>query len=60
MVWTLLAEWAYAAAYADTANRMARPRPVLDFHNHSRPHWSLAGQPPISRAPVNNPRGQNT
>jgi transposase InsO family protein len=32
----------------------------IDFYNCQRPHWSLAGQPPISRAPVNNPTGKNS
>jgi transposase InsO family protein len=32
----------------------------VDFYNRSRPHWSLNGQPPMSRAPVNNLSGKNT
>jgi transposase InsO family protein len=60
MVRTLLAEWAYARPFADTAERIASLPRFLEFYNHDRPHWSLAGQPPISRAPVNNLRGKNS
>lgn len=31
----------------------------IDFYNHRRPHWSPAGQSPISRTPVNNLAGKN-
>ena len=30
------------------------------LYNHRRPHWSLTGQPPVSRAPVNNLDGKNS
>jgi transposase InsO family protein len=57
---TLLAEWAYARPFADTAERAASLAAYLDFYNRRRPHWALSGQPPISRTPVNNPTGKNT
>jgi transposase InsO family protein len=57
---TLLSEWAYAAAFHDTAQRVASLPAFVDFYNRSRPHWSLNGQPPMSRAPVNNLSGKNT
>lgn len=60
MVRTLLAEWAYARPFHDTADRIALLPQFLDFYNRVRPHWSLSGQPPISRAPVNNATGKNT
>ena len=60
MVRTLLAEWAYVRPFRDTAERVALLPRFLDFYNRSRPHWSLAGQPPISRTPVNNPDGKNS
>jgi transposase InsO family protein len=60
MVRTLLAEWAYSRPFVDTAERAASLARFIDFYNRSRPHWSLAGQPPISRTPVNNPRGKNS
>lgn len=59
LVRTLLAEWAYARPFSDTSERIASLGPFIDFYNHLRPHWSLAGQPPISRLPVNNPVGKN-
>ena len=51
MVRTLLGEWAYARPFHDTADRIALLPAYLDFYNRRRPHWSLNGQPPISRAP---------
>lgn len=51
MVRTLINEWAYARPFTDTADRVAVLPQYLDFYNRRRPHWSLNGQPPISRAP---------
>jgi transposase InsO family protein len=60
MVRTLINEWAYASPFTDTSGRIAALGRYLDFYNHRRPHWSLAGQPPISRTPVNNLAGKNS
>ena len=60
LIRTLLAEWAYARPFSTTEARVEGLARYVDFYNHQRPHWSLAGQPPISRAPVNNPAGKNT
>jgi transposase InsO family protein len=60
MVRTLLKEWAYARPFVNTADRIALLPQFLDFYNRRRPHWSLNGQPPISRSPVNNLTGKNT
>ncbi|MGD0019065.1 MAG: IS481 family transposase [Candidatus Limnocylindrales bacterium] len=60
MVRTLLAEWAYASPFTEPGQRIAALSRFLDFYNRRRPHWSLAGQPPISRLPVNNLTGKNT
>jgi transposase InsO family protein len=57
---TLLGEWAYAQPFHDSAARAAALPVFLDFYNRARPHWSLGGQPPMSRAPVNNLTGKNT
>ena len=57
LVRTLLAEWAYAEPFTEPGARVASLARFIDFYNRFRPHWSLAGQPPISRVPVNNPRG---
>lgn len=56
---TLLGEWAYARPFASSAERSASLAAYLDFYNRARPHWSLDGQPPITRTPVNNLVEQN-
>jgi hypothetical protein len=56
---TLLSEWAYVGAFRDTAERVASLPRFVDFYDRSRPHWSQAGQPPMSRAPANNLSGKN-
>lgn len=60
LVRTLLTEWAYAGAFTRPEARVEALGRFLDFYNRRRPHWSLAGQPPISRAPVNNVAGKNS
>lgn len=46
---TLLAEWAYAATYRDSAHRLAALSPWLVFYNQCRPHGALKHQAPLSR-----------
>jgi transposase InsO family protein len=46
---TLLRKWAYAAPYANSAQRHAALAPWLRFYNEERPHASLNRQTPISR-----------
>ena len=43
MVRTLINEWAYSQPFTDTSQRIAALDRFLDFYNHRRPHWSLAG-----------------
>ena len=50
---------AYAQPFATTQERVVALASFLDFYNRHRPHWSVAGQPPISRTPVNNLVGKN-
>ena len=57
---TLLAEWAYAEPFTEPGERVASLARFIDFYNRRRPHWSLAGQPPMSRVPVNNLTGKNS
>jgi transposase InsO family protein len=56
----LLKEWAYVEPFTAPEARGASLASFLDFYNRRRPHWSLAGQPPMSRVPVNNLDGKNT
>jgi transposase InsO family protein len=60
LIRTLLQEWAYARPFTSTAERIDLLPAFLDFYNRRRPHWSLSGQPPISRLPVNNATGKNS
>jgi len=60
LVRTLLTEWAYAEPFTEPDARVASLARFIDFYNRHRPHWSLAGQPPISRVPVNNLTGKNS
>jgi transposase InsO family protein len=46
---TMLAEWAYVAAYASSRERTGVLQRWLRYYNRRRPHGSLKGLPPISR-----------
>ena len=46
---TLLAEWAYAESYRDSAHRRTALAPWLAFYNQRRPHGALGHQPPVNR-----------
>jgi transposase InsO family protein len=50
---TLLREWAYAAAYQDSAHRTRALAPWINYYNHHRPHSSLGHKPPASRLTSN-------
>src|ERR1019366_237004 len=60
LVRPLLKEGADAEPFTGPEARVASLDRFLDFYNRGRPHWSLAGQPPMSRVPVNNLDGKNT
>ena len=47
---TALREWAYARAYRSSAERQVHLPRWLHSYNWHRPHASLGGEPPISRA----------
>ncbi len=49
---TLAAEWAYAAVYNSSAERVAALPAWLHGYNHHQPHTALGGHPPTHR--VNN------
>jgi transposase InsO family protein len=46
---TLLAEWAYAATYRDSAHRRTALRSWLRFYNERRLHGALGHQAPVER-----------
>jgi transposase InsO family protein len=46
---TLLAEWAYAAAYPTSSARTRALPAFIDRYNTRRPHKALNGSPPIQR-----------
>jgi transposase InsO family protein len=46
---TLLAEWAYAAAYPTSHARTLAMPAFIDRYNNRRPHKALNGSPPIQR-----------
>ena len=49
---TALREWVYAQHWENSDQRDAQLPAWLDYYNFSRPHGSLAYQPPISRTPM--------
>jgi transposase InsO family protein len=49
VIQTLLRKWAYAAPYANSAQRQAALKPWLRFYNEERPHASLNRQTPASK-----------
>ena len=49
LIRTLLAEWAYAAAYPTSAARTRALAVFLDRYNFHRPHKALGGIPPAKR-----------
>lgn len=46
---TLAFEWAYAAVYDNSQQRVDSLSTWLHGYNHHRPHTALAGKPPVSR-----------
>jgi transposase InsO family protein len=54
---TLAEEWAYIRPFDSSADRAAALPGWLHTYNHHRSHTALGGNPPISRAAVNNPAG---
>ena len=46
---TMLREWAYAAAYRDSAHRARALGPWVRYYNTRRPHGALGHRPPASR-----------
>jgi transposase InsO family protein len=54
---TLAEEWAYIRPFDSSAERAAALPGWLHTYNHHRSHTALGGQPPISRATVNNAAG---
>jgi transposase InsO family protein len=54
---TMAREWAYGLTYRSHHQRAEALPHWLQHYNHTRPHSSIGGQPPISR--VHNVRGQD-
>jgi transposase InsO family protein len=55
---TMAREWAYGLTYQSHHDRTRALPHWLQHYNHTRPHSSIGGLPPISR--VHNLRGQDT
>jgi transposase InsO family protein len=49
---TLLREWAYAARYPSSADRLRALPAWINYYNHQRPHGALGHRPPASRLPA--------
>ena len=46
---TMLREWAYAAAYTSSRQRLRALPGWIDYYNHQRPHGALSHRAPASR-----------
>jgi transposase InsO family protein len=46
---TMLREWAYAATYQSSDQRLVALRPWLEYYNHRRPHGALGHKSPADR-----------
>ena len=46
---TLLREWAYAATYPTSTDRLRALPAWINYYNHRRPHGALGHRPPASR-----------
>lgn len=46
---TMLREWAYAATYQSSDQRIVALHPWLDYYNHRRPHGALGHKSPADR-----------
>jgi transposase InsO family protein len=49
---TLLREWAYAATYPTSTDRLRALPAWINYYNHQRPHGALGHRPPASRLPA--------
>jgi transposase InsO family protein len=49
---TLLREWAYAATYPTSTDRLRALPAWINNYNHQRPHGALGHRPPASRLPA--------
>jgi transposase InsO family protein len=49
---TLLREWAYAARYPNSTDRLRALQPWIDYYNQRRPHGALSHKAPVTRLPA--------
>ena len=56
---TSIREWAYATAFASSAERTRAMQPWLHAYNTTRPHAALKGKPPTSRIARDNLLGND-